>query len=166
MPNGQIPPKICANFGGEFSLFQKIRMGGVGSPKIIFQANTQQINELQLFEEIPIYANLELLKTGFALRMWQHRAFRAIVFGLDEPTQIEWQPYHIQTNKPNVFAADLFFRMPTQDLAVFIPPNSYRKMTQFIQKIHFKHLIIREQIEKNPEDITIMNLNILSFLQN
>lgn len=165
-PNGQIPPKVKSNFGGEFSFFEKIKMGGVGSPKIIFQANDSQLDDLQLFEDLLIYANLELLKEGFVLRLWQHRAFRAIVFGLEETTHIEFHRYPIRANKPNIYAGDLFFYTPHGNLTLFIPPNSFRKMASFLQKSHFNNLTITEKPEKLPEDLTVTGINILTFLKN
>lgn len=162
--NGQIPPNIRSSFGGSFSFFEKIKMGGVGSPQIIFQGSDAQCFDLQFYEDKLIYANIELLRSGFVIRLWQGLIFRGIVFGSDEPTKVELISYRIQVKKPNVFAAHLRFHLDGEIFSLFIPPKSFHKMNRFLKNEHFNALTSCEGAEKTLDDIAVIGVHFLDFI--
>ena len=164
-PNGQLPPQILTNFGGEYSFFEKIKMGGVGSPRMILQAEESQLDELQLIDNQFIYSNIEILKKGFVLRVWQNRAFRAIVFGKSEIREMTFEKYPMLTAKPNIFAGEVHIQCTDISLHLFIPPNLFKKTITFFQKSTFDFLKIYESEARKPQELLTTDANILSFLK-
>ena len=85
-PEGSAPWELLRKYGGKFGLFEKIKMRGVGSPKIIY---TSGLSELDQFVEaiagsdIP-YVNFEYLKNGILARINKTQYLKGVLISYDE----------------------------------------------------------------------------------
>jgi len=63
--------KDKSHFGGKYGFIQRIKLGGIGSPKVIYKSGIPHFDELknQIAEsEIP-FVNFELMKNGLLIRL-------------------------------------------------------------------------------------------------
>lgn len=87
--NGQMTKRDLSYFGGKFGLFERLRLGGIGSPKIIYQSGQEYFDELNEYIENEIsFANFELLKDGLLIRLNRNQRFRYIGYQLHEVLSI------------------------------------------------------------------------------
>ena len=94
--SGTLEPKQVASYGGYVGFWKNLRMGGVGSPKLLFKSGNQEINYLietlgskQYTGEYKFpFANFQILKEGLLLRIHAHQIF-VIALRLEEIGQID-----------------------------------------------------------------------------
>lgn len=93
---GLINPTDKAAFGGEFSLLDRIRLGGVGSPKMVYENGLAYFDELpaQIVGETP-FLNVELLRKGLILRLNHGQRLRAVGVLLSDLTEIAVDDFNI-----------------------------------------------------------------------
>lgn len=88
-PDGSPPWELLRKYGGKFRFFEKIKMGGVGSPKIVYQSGSPEIDtfiEETAGSDIP-YVNFEYLRNGLLARVNKTQYLRGIFLNFEE---IEW----------------------------------------------------------------------------
>lgn len=89
--SGTLEPKQVAPYGGYVGFWKNLRMGGVGSPKLLFKSGNQEINHLidtlgskRYADEYKLpFANFQILKEGLLLRIHAHQIF-VIALRLEE----------------------------------------------------------------------------------
>lgn len=89
-PDGSAPWELLRKFGGKFGLFEKIKMGGVGSPKIKYSAGLEGIDsfvEDTAGSDIP-YVNFEYLKNGILVRVNKTQYLKGVLIAFDEISTI------------------------------------------------------------------------------
>jgi len=87
--NGNAPWEVLRKYGGKFGFFEKIKMGGAGSPKIIYQSGFLEIDELK--EDVGsdlCYINFEFLKNGLLGRVNKGQKLIGVIMHLDEIEKI------------------------------------------------------------------------------
>ena len=83
--NGNAPWEILRKYGGKYRFFEKIKMGGVGSPKIVYQSGLTEIDELK--EDVGsdlCYINFEFLKKGLLGRINKGQKLIGVIMHFDE----------------------------------------------------------------------------------
>ncbi|OJJ15306.1 hypothetical protein BKI52_38470 [marine bacterium AO1-C] len=94
--SGTLEPKQVAPYGGYVSFWQNLRMGGVGSIKLLFKSGNREINHLletlgskrYANEHQMPFANFQILSEGLLLRIHAHQIF-AIAMHLEEIQRVE-----------------------------------------------------------------------------
>ena len=69
-PQGSAPWELLRKYGGQFGLIEKIKMGGVGSPKIKYISGLSKVDkfvEETAGSDIP-HLNFELLKNEYFIQ--------------------------------------------------------------------------------------------------
>lgn len=101
--NGEMEIHDLHYFGGKYSLLERIKKKGIGSPKIIYESGINEFDELKrnIAGEIS-FVNFELLKNGLILRLNLNRRHAYIGIKLDELTTINLVSYRIKI-KQNKF---------------------------------------------------------------
>ncbi len=79
-----------AYFGGKYNFLERIREGGIGSPKIIYKTGIPHFDELdnEIIGEIS-FSNFELMKNGFLIRVNRNQKLRYVGFQLQEILKIK-----------------------------------------------------------------------------
>jgi len=91
-PEGSPPYDLLKKYGGKFSLFQKIKMGGVGSPKIKYITGDKELDDFveeTAGSDIP-YSNFEYLKNGILLRVNKTQYLKGGMIAFDEVENIRF----------------------------------------------------------------------------
>ena len=87
--NGNAPWEVLRKYGGKFRLFEKIKMGGVGSPKIVYHSGLEEIDNLK--EDVGsdlCYINFEFLKNGLLGRVNKGQKLIGVIMHYDEIEKI------------------------------------------------------------------------------
>lgn len=61
--------QLEASVGGKFSIAERLRLGGIGSPMVYYLNGLSELDELQTVSNDEIRVNLELFKAGIFLRV-------------------------------------------------------------------------------------------------
>ena len=89
-PQGSAPWELLRKYGGEFGFFEKIKMGGVGSPKIIYASGLLELD--QFVEEVAgsdiPYVNFEYLRNGILARINKTQYLKGVLISFDEIVSI------------------------------------------------------------------------------
>lgn len=87
---GELIAQDLQYFGGKYSFLERFRMDGIGSPRLIYKSGIPYFDELNDFieNEIP-FANFELLKNGFIIRLNRNQKLRSVGLQLKELTKIK-----------------------------------------------------------------------------
>ena len=133
--NGRLTIKDKEYFGGKYSFIQRIKMNGVGSPKVIYKSGIPYFDELSSFveNEVP-FVNFELMQNGLLIRLNRNQKTRIVGFRLDEILMVK---YFKTQNDDNVTAQQLRITTVNEDQLQF------RVVTQNIKTI-------KEFFCKNP----------------
>jgi hypothetical protein len=86
---GQLVNQDKMYFGGKYSLLERIRMGGIGSAKVIYKSGVPYFDEIAFVENEITFANFEILKNGLLIRVYRNLKFRYIGFQLHEILKIK-----------------------------------------------------------------------------
>ena len=72
--DGQLLKRDLAYFGGAYTFWEKIRLRGIGSSKVIYEKGIPAFDEVDrgLVNELG-FVNFELLKNGLLLRLNQNQ---------------------------------------------------------------------------------------------
>jgi len=87
--NGNAPWEVLRKYGGKYRFFEKIKMGGAGSPKIVYQSGFSEIDDLK--EDVGndlCYINFELLKKGLLGRVNKGQKLIGVIMHFDEIEKI------------------------------------------------------------------------------
>jgi len=98
--------RIYADLGGQYSLWERLKIGGIGSPMIYYTAGNEEIDALQALASDEVRINMELLKEGILLR-------------IAERTNAYFIPIHRSAIK------DLLLRKDAQQTLLTLETNNY-----------------------------------------
>jgi hypothetical protein len=97
---GSITGRDKFYFGGEFSFLEKIKMGGTGSTKVIYESGITAFDQLgQVAENELSFVNFELLKNGLLMRLNRNQQIRCVGIRLDDIQTIELLAFRIEVIK-------------------------------------------------------------------
>lgn len=83
--SGEMTPTEKYTYGGQYSFFDKIKLGGIGSQKIVYESGLQVFEEAEIvaYNEV-VFFTMELLKNGLILYFNKRNANRAAGLKLDQ----------------------------------------------------------------------------------
>jgi len=158
--DGSAPWELLRKYGGKFGFFEKIKMGGVGSPRIVYKSGFSQIDDF--LERVPgsdvPYTNFENLKNGILVRINKTQFYKGILIALDEITYIELSiskklltqgNFQEELEKANIESAQLIITsLHEQQLHCEVPLQSYEGLRNFFQK----HKILKDKFQSEIID--------------
>jgi hypothetical protein len=104
-PQGSAPWELLRKYGGQFGLIEKIKMGGVGSPRIKYISGLSKVDkfvEETAGSDIP-HLNFELLKNGLLARINKTQYLKGVLIAYDEITSINLSISEKLLNQGNIF---------------------------------------------------------------
>ena len=88
--SGSAPWEELRKYGGKFRFFEKIKMGGVGSPKIVYHSGLKEFDELMNDVGSDLcYINFEFLKKGLLGRVNKGQKLIGVMMHFDEIEKIK-----------------------------------------------------------------------------
>lgn len=156
---GQLIKKDVDFFGGKFSFLERIRAGGIGAPKVIYQSGIPHFDELDngISGEIS-FSNFELMKDGFLIRLNRNQRLRYVGFQLHEILKIKLTSQQWEDQLSN---GELrHYRLPTESKLQITTLNDamlqfsvahifYKKILAFFKKDIFEQKF-EEAFELKP----------------
>ena len=87
-------------FGGAYSFFERIRMKGIGSPKIVYRSGVPAFDALNEFTPTEFsFVSFELMKNGLILRLNRTQRLRCVGTRLTDLESIKLTAYQIQLQR-------------------------------------------------------------------
>ena len=98
--SGQLSVKDTIHFGGEYTSWEKVKNGGIGSTKLIYDSGLKEFDKLSrnLPGEIG-FVNFELLKNGLVLRLNINQRLCCMGVRLCEINRIDLVGYRIEVKQ-------------------------------------------------------------------
>lgn len=127
---GQLRAKDVAYFGGKYSFFERIKIKGIGSPKVIYKNGIEHFDDVTQLDSELSFANFELMKDGLLVRLRRNLQLRYVGFQLHEILKITLNPIGQELELMiNTIDDQLLFEVPLQSI-----PN----LKSFFEKNIFK----------------------------
>lgn len=145
-PQGSAPWELLRKYGGKFGLFEKIKMGGVGSPKVKYISGLPEVD--QFIEEtagsdIP-HLNFEYLKNGLLARVNKTQYLKGVLIAFDEIKSIDLSISEKllthgnileELKKVNIKSAELIIKsLEGEKLTCEVSTQAYIKIKKYFQR--------------------------------
>jgi hypothetical protein len=128
--------KIVAQYGGEYSFFENVKMGGIGSPRLKYVSGIPEFDEIQYSDDLEQAAsNIELLKNGIILRINKKQKLAVVIEHLPLLTSIRLkdQLTKDENRRRSVGTLQLIFK--NQAIVVFeVGAEEYKSLQRFLKK--------------------------------
>jgi hypothetical protein len=141
--DGEMDIRDIKYFGGKYSLLERIKKKGIGSPKIIYESGIDEFDRLNrnVAGEIG-FVNFELLKNGLILRMNLNRKYGYIGIRLHELTAINLVGYRVaikqkkfgKTTTTIIHRGELEILELDERLKFSVLVKDFKGITNFFQK--------------------------------
>ena len=96
-PNGELDKQEKAFFGGEYGFWAKLRQGGTGSAKLIYESGIAAFDATDRGVENEVsFVTFELLRNGLVLRLNRNQRLRCVGIRLTELKYIDLVGYPIK----------------------------------------------------------------------
>lgn len=100
--SGGLHKREIKYYGGEYSFFEKIKKGGIGSSKIVYESGISEFDKLDRGVENELsYVNFELLQNGLIFRLNRNQRIKCLGIKLNEIKSISLIAYRIEIKKRN-----------------------------------------------------------------
>jgi hypothetical protein len=145
-PQGSAPWELLRKYGGKFGLFEKIKMGGVGSPKIKYISGLPEVDEFveeTAGNDIP-HLNFEFLKNGLLARINKTQYLKGVMIAYDEITSINLSISEKLLSQGNIFeelektnikSAELIIEsLHGETLTCEVSTQAYMNLKKYFQK--------------------------------
>lgn len=95
--SGVLEDEEKAHFGGTYSLWERLKMGGTGSSKIVYESGIDHFDQLDrgIANELG-FVSFEILKNGLILRLNRNQRLRCVGVRLSELEQIRLVAFRIE----------------------------------------------------------------------
>jgi len=126
--------KIIQSYGGEYSFFEKLKIGGVGSPKLNYISGIAEFDEIKNQDSLEISSsNIELLKAGLIIRINKRQKLAVAILHLQELEAIHFRKVE-NSSEQNPQA--LLTVQPKADPPVTftVGPEEYLGMKKYLEK--------------------------------
>jgi hypothetical protein len=166
-PGGILPPSEKTYFGGPFSFWEKLRMKGIGSPKMVYESGIAVFDE----EDTGVggevsFVSMEVLKNGLIIRLNRNNRHRCAGIRLTDIENIRLTAIGIQrllkrkqdNETKIVYRGELEIRDIHQQIFRFqVMVAEFQLVLDFFYKPPFGHLFEYEVSEAIPEKESIRN---------
>lgn len=160
-PGGVLKIEEKEYFGGTYSLLEKIRMNGVGSPKIIYESGIPVFDDFVRDVEGELsFVSFELLKNGLILRLNRKLELRCAGTRLSDIEAIRLVAFRIEVSKvvrrnsPGKIVHRGILEIFEQDNEVStfnIFTQNFQSLLKFFQKKPFEGKLAYSISDKEPE---------------
>ena len=147
--DGSIPSNASRKLG-KYSFFQKLRLGGSGSPRIIYQGGSSDFDEIASIDVSITYAQIELFPLGMAIRMRERSNGQAAIIMFKDLSFfnfVTWKlEVHLPTSKHVVDVGELTISTAEQALVFSINGSIFSDTKDFMLRkelrgiAHIKHI--------------------------
>ena len=119
--------RIYTSLGGQYSFWERLQNGGVGSPMIYYTSGNSQLDKLQALASDELRINMELLKEG-------------VLFRIAERTNAYFIPIHQSAIKDLILRKDtphtlLTIETDTFSCQLWGAIDSYLDWKRFLERI-------------------------------
>ncbi len=142
--SGELLSSEKAFFGGEYSLWEKLKKKGVGSAKIIYDKGIPEFDKLSRNVEGEIsFVSFEILKNGLILRLNRNQRVECVGLKLDELEAINLVGYRIDIimrdgSINRVHRGELEIKVINGDTANFaIIAREFKTLIEFFRREEF-----------------------------
>lgn len=95
--SGVLEEEELPYFGGTFTLFEKLRMGGTGSPKVIYQSGIPAFEDLvKGAENESTFVSFEVMKNGLIVRANRQQRLHCVGTRLTDLEKIKLEAFKIE----------------------------------------------------------------------
>jgi len=134
--SGELLSSEIKYFGGAYSFREKIKMNGIGSPRMIYDLGIPQFDGLErdVANEIG-FVNFELLKNGLIIRLNINNRTACVGIRLSEISKIKLKGFLFTYNENSVFRGELTVIGEWGHLANFVVMGQeYNRLFDFFTK--------------------------------
>lgn len=161
--------KIINRYGGAYGIWESIKIGGIGSPKVVYRTGIEAFNEIKdgLGNEIP-FVNFELLKNGLILRINKKQKLGVGLIHFEELLSIRLSAFRIllkynHRSDKLVHAGKLEIELHHPKILHFeIPVKEFQALHKYFKKEPFQPFFHFEKSDAPP--IIDRNAKILDLL--
>lgn len=131
------------NYGGEFSLFEKLKLKGIGSAKLVYEKGIDEIDKIILESGNKVaILNFELLKNGLLLRYNINNEIGCYAFRLDEICSINFLAIPIQIRVKRfgryitkiVYRGELELINNNEKVKLYVLTKDFKSILSFLRK--------------------------------
>lgn len=128
--------KIIQKYGGEYSFFEKLRIGGVGSPKLGYRSGIPEFDAIHHSDDLEhSISNIELLKDGLILRINKKQKLAVAIEQLNALESIQLDSMIVKRNDRPRQEGKLTIKFKEQNPILFdIGADEYKGITTFFSK--------------------------------
>ena len=166
-PGGILAPSEKAYFGGSFSLWEKLKMKGIGSPKMVYESGIEEFDE----EDTGVggevsFVSMEVLKNGLIIRLNRNNRHRSVGIRLTDLEKIKLTAIRIKRllsrkedgNTKIVHRGELEIRdIHQHEFRFQVMVAEFKLVLEFFHKPPFGHLFEYKVSEAIPENKSIRN---------
>ena len=142
--NGNAPWEVLRKYGGKYRFFEKIKMGGVGSSKIVYQSGFSEIDALMNDVGSDLcYINFEYLKKGILGRVNKGQKLIGVIMHFDEIEKIHLSINLIEkSNKQATIGLLEIFSFSGEVLVCGVSAQGFGGIEKFFRKGIFQNKFI------------------------
>lgn len=144
-------------YGGRYSFLEQLRLGGVGSAKVVYESGIIAFDEIcQRLSQEPCSISFELLKKGLIIRLYSNHHIRAVGVLLRDIEFINFRGTEVAVQQrgmglfKNKIRREGKLWIITQSGAIvvtYVSPQNYNSVKAFFEKKPFQGLF-NSSIEK------------------
>jgi len=144
--HGELRYKDLNYYGGQYSLWEKIKKNGTGSPKVVYESGIEAFDKLKRNVSGEIgFASFELLKNGLILRLNLNQRLSCIGIRLDDIQEIKLIAYKVEINHGEigkqktqiVNRGELKIVCSLEDLQFSVIVKEFKGTRKFFSKMEF-----------------------------
>lgn len=139
--SGELLSSEKIHFGGEYSLWEKLKKKGIGSAKIIYAEGIEEFDKLSRNIEGEIsFVSFEILKNGLILRLNRNQRVECVGLKLDQLETIDLVGYRIDIvfrdgSKKKVHRGELEIKALNGEVSNFsVIAREFKALVEFFQR--------------------------------
>ncbi len=134
--------KIIAKYGGEYSFFEKLRLGGVGSPKVTYISGISEFDAIHYSEDLEqSMTNFELLKGGVIIRINKKQKLAVAIEKLELLDTVQLKTEIVAHREKQLKTGHLSIKFRNREAIAFeVGAAEYEGVVQFFRKKPFRKL--------------------------
>lgn len=128
--------KIIKKYGGAYSFFGKLKIGGVGSPKVIYRSGIPEFDIIHYSDDLEkSMTNFELLKGGLIIRINKKQKLAVAIERLSILEKIVLIPRPIKQNGQSEKSGELIVKFKDQKPIQFeVGINEFDGIEKYFKK--------------------------------
>ena len=153
--HGELRRKDLIHFGGAYSFWDKLKLGGTGSPKVVYESGLEAFDAQKRHTSGEIgFINFEIMKDGLILRLNMNQRLFSVGFKLSEIEKINFTAFTIDINnsllnpgkEKIVNRGEIEIVTPEHRIEFAVIVKQFKGITQFFMK---KELVQKFKFQKS-----------------